>query len=381
MYKAYLRATALTSVVLCGLGLAAGCQGVEPEAPPDDVEQAASPLAGAIGVTLWANSLVKICWTNAGLAVEKERIRTAIESSWGDNSGLTFEWPSSANTTCPRSGEFVAAEYLPVFVVSDNDFGGVCAFGMGGRQGKSACGGVMQCQCVIHTDNDVWSGLPYGAIHEVGHGLGFIHEHKRTDRPGDLETTCNDENADPNKWTQNGNYTLETAFLPTPYDGGSLMNYCFDPDNDGVRGDSRVDVGLQYPEISPFDKLGIEMFYPYTLNRQPVPANGIGDASGTNFIVRSDVQTTLQTDWTARGALPSFFQNPAWRWRFGASLELQEQFSTSLTPAVAISGSKVVEVQVEDVLGRLHGWTRTTLRGDNAQFTGVVTTASNYLLM
>ena len=374
------RTSARTSA---GIGLAlalGGCYGVEAEERAEDVENIQSSLAASAGATLWdtQGSVVKICWTNTGLWDAKGRIQIAVEAAWGGPSGLTFVWPSATNDpTCPRSDETVANEFMPIFVVDTPSFGGVCNFGVGGRRPKEGCGGVMQCQCVIQTGTSSQYNLEYAAMHEVGHGLGMIHEHKRADRPANIQSTCTDPNPDPNKWTNNDQYTIESpAILPTPYDGASVMNYCYDPDNDGLHGEVRVNVGNQYPEDSLLDKLGIEILYPFGLNRRPVAANGIGNGDGTMYIVRGDVPTKLQIDWVSRGAATAFFSSP--RWRDGSTLA---QFSTSLSPSLTVVGSKVVEVEVNDGRGRHHSWTGATIIANTTLFTAVASTSNNYLLL
>jgi hypothetical protein len=395
MYRTVQRRPALARmlslVVAAGFSSCAG--GFEDQSSMDEGEVGSGVLeqglAAIPNTPLWdeAGGVVTICWTNTGLSTAKTRIREAVDSSWNAYSGLTFIWPSSANSTCPRSGDIVDSEYMPIFVQDAPSFGGVCSFGFGGRQDKSVCGGVMQCQCVINTASDsteVAREVEYATIHEVGHGLGMIHEHQRVDRPSNIASTCTDPNPDPTKWTTNGNYTIiNPAVLATKYDASSsMMSYCYDPDNDGVQGELRVNPGGGYPMLGPLDRLGMEMFYPFSFSRLPVASSGIGNAAGTEYVVRSDVATPLLTDWSDRGALSSFLKNsspPASiRWKDATTNVV---FSTSVSPSLTLSSTKVVAVEVDDALGRHHSWTSATMIPDNARFSGVVSSSSNYLLL
>jgi hypothetical protein len=263
------------------------CGGVEDTPRVQEQGTASEALAPKAGLTYWdANgSVVNICWTNSGLASEKDRIRTALQSTWDAYSGLTFTWPVDSNTTCPHTGEIVASTYLPIFVSDSSAFGGQCNAGFGARLDKSVCGGVMQCQCFVNTDFDsalTERSIEYAAMHEVAHGLGMIHEHQRADRPTDIASWCTDTNPDPNKWTTNPNYLIEPSLTVTVFDRtASVTSYCYDPDNDGVQNDPRVHPGGAYPELGVLDKLGIEMLHPFNLTRVPVAVGGIGDATGT----------------------------------------------------------------------------------------------------
>jgi hypothetical protein len=352
------------------IGLIVGCTG---SAPDDDQEtEFASKSEGlaarSADYNLWNlnNNVVDICWTDGGRAVDKDKVKTAIEASWRANSGLVFNWPASADTLCPAAP--IPAHYMPI-ELRDGGYGGHCENGYGARQAPPdptnpddpiANNCSNGCQCFIYGAGD--DLVMASAVHEIGHGLGLPHEHQRLDRPSDIEATCADGNPNPDKWTNDWQYSLDSSFrLLTQYDGlDSVMSYCRDLDRDGV-----PDL---LPELSAMDRLGIEMLYPFNLTRRIVAIGGVMSADGATAIVRSDVSTTFTVDWIARGGMSSALSN--FRWKLPSSgTVIWTTASPSFTFTTAAFALKVTH---DDVLLRHHASATTIFVANNSLHTAIL---------
>lgn len=322
-----------------------------------------SNLAAINSNSLWNQSqnVVNVCWSSTGKATQKNKIRDAIEATWKAHSGLIFNWPATTDTVCPVNP---SSSWMPIQILSASSYGGKCQFGYGGRLSQNDCGGVT-CQCYV---NDAYGAatplqeVAKAAVHEVGHGLGLAHEHKRKDRPVDIADTCADPNDTPESWVSNEQYTKDTTLkLLTPYDGlGSIMSYCIEPSRDGA-----TVIEADVFRLGTTDRLGIEMLYPFNLSRKPVLLGGVQNSSGSVTVVRSDVTTTLNIDWVARGALTSSLSNIHWKDNNGI-------FSSLPSPTITITSSRTIELELDDPLGRHHSWTATSVIASNALHTAIL---------
>jgi hypothetical protein len=359
------------ALAACSLLLAA-CGGLPTDADEQMTEKQ-SALAAYPGATWDSNNrIVNVCFINSGFATEKTLVKNAVAAAWGVNSGLTFNWPANIGTdVCPQSppgSGTIAPQYMPIWVhapVDSGDWGGNCAPGYGSRQTDIAtfCGNIATCQCMFSTASLTTNGnafLAQTSVHEIGHGLGLPHEHQRADRPSNIATTCVDPNNATADWVNGGNYQkLTTLKLLTDYDGlGSLMSYCRDFDQNGVWDNP------PFAQPSPLDALGIEIMYPKNFNRKPI-LGGFANASGSQFIVRSDKATAMKIDWIARGGHTTAVKNV--RWSDNVTV-----FSTAVSPSLLITSTKIIKVQLDDTFNRHHAWTQTTAVPSNTRHTALL---------
>lgn len=362
------------SIPLVALAALSGCGDLRPEpvsetAPLTRVSGALAAYSGSF--TLWdtQNNVVNICWVTAGLATEKNQVRDGVNAAWGAFSGLTFNWPANPGTdvcpTVPGQPTKVPSNYMPIQINVAGSYGGQCNAGVGARLSQTTCGNTAtECECFLNTgfnEPNPTAALIAAALHEIGHGLGLPHEHQRVDRPSDIQATCVDPNPDPNKWTDNGNYTVDSTYrLLTPYDGlKSIMSYCRDWDENG-----RADVP-PFLDLSAMDELGIEMLYPKSLGRRPTLPGAMTNAGGSQAIVRSDQTYSVMPDWVARGGLTNSLSGFQW-----ADQNLSV-FSTQPTLSLSFSSSRTIQLRMTDTLGRVHPFTPVSVVPNNALFTAI----------
>jgi hypothetical protein len=178
----------------------------------------------------------------------------------------------------------------------------------------------VQRDTVIDDDN-----LADIVVHEMGHVLGFRHEHERDDNPHLCCVDVNqDGNCNPLSWkapdfgeAPPGKGT-KTGFL-TKYDPTSIMSYCAAFYGSGEVG------------FSPMDALGAEIMYPLSYSRRLGCGTGCFHTS-TGVSTRRD--GSLVSDWTARGAVGIV---PDWFWPGGQAARLEVLPVTSLPTSVNVA--------------------------------------------
>ena len=94
---------------------------------------------------------------------------------------------------------------------------------------------------------------PWLALHELGHVIGLIHEHQRSDRSRYVDIPPEDK--DPN-WI----LLKDSINFGLPYDGRSMTHYGLDW-RGGRRDDGRREPGQQWSELSESDIRGIQILY------------------------------------------------------------------------------------------------------------------------
>jgi hypothetical protein len=178
-------------------------------------------------------------------------------------------------------------------------------------------------------------------IHEVGHTLGFDHEHRRKDAPGSVGTW--------NEYTKDkyGNPVDLTCIDGIVWDVDPDTNKPFQPtcDPSNTRQDAagvyitRYDVwsimnATNYcncrAELSVLDKLGLEISYPTDASRSSSRVHFdrsfvLGDGSLVSY-----EGARLQNDWFVRGALGAAFDSGGLYWQrfpfFGGTFDDGEGF-------------------------------------------------------
>jgi hypothetical protein len=286
---------------------------------------------------LWPES-TGICFRNTRLdggapvpgvdyAAARATVLSALGSSWGSVSVLHF----TDNSTCPAGVN--ANQVIQIGLLGDSAGFGTCGYGIG----TSCVVGVLAPDRIA----DV-------AVHEVGHGLGFGHEHQRMGANGSWEEPlCEFEQNRYNAGVDAGN-TVEivnrspVAFTKlTQFDPQSIMNYCSTKAPNGAP--------LTGAALTDLDRLGLEILYPGPAPQPVALSSALFTVMGRS-VGRSDLW--LSPGWLSRGALPSVFGMDAVQWRVD---NLTATWGTTF-PALIVpnygAGAHTVSGSFKDVLGR-----------------------------
>ena len=225
------------------------------------------PIAGVPNPNCQTNPETCTCsdglegsWASTSTAFEttKRWYQEALEEQWGKYSDLTFVWHGD----CPTS---IPAHWVPIRMVegsSDGSIGGYASWGAGDRNGQTNWiqGTDPESSITVNAyENGPFSEPQTKSmfVHEVGHVLGWPHEHERADRPMSF-AACDDLGK---ATTLPPNHTHLTE-----YDPDSIMNYCRD-----VNGDNQGDgyTPAVSASLTAQDRAGAQMLFgfpdPFTM--------------------------------------------------------------------------------------------------------------------
>lgn len=297
----------LSAIVLAATPFFSGC-GTSMETSPDrEVASRSDELASFSGVlSWWPNGVVQTCFKNPDSIPPAEfnglsqQILQTLRATWQASSNVTF---TGGGTCLASAGTNTMKISLPRFVRNAD---GTVKFGTDGMPVlDSAHGQCGRDNCFVGIGDP--GRILDVAVHEVGHGLGFGHEHQRAvmgpNGPTWEVALCAVEQQREVLGLA-GQRTPDISLIAlTGFDPVSIMNYCGIP-NGRPAGD---------PSLSEGDKLGVEVLYPRSLVRQPLLSSSLLVGAGGALIGRNDLE--LRTDWLERSVPAAVFGLDGVRWR------------------------------------------------------------------
>lgn len=230
-----MRRRLLIALMLGTTGMVGCDDGVDPAENLGMTEEALVKTGAA-----WPGGSVALCWdtirsvddataySNAGYSTAnwigpyhgqftslRQDVQTWVNEAWGQPIGVTFSWPTCpwttiAERTTQHNSLVASGQALFAIRMYDASLSSWSPVGFGP--------GVSD---IILTQKWDTQGRRQGALHELGHTLGFHHELERQDFPSDTPNTLGGGTCIPSATTYQN-------YLTTPADPNSIMNmgYC-----------------------------------------------------------------------------------------------------------------------------------------------------------
>jgi hypothetical protein len=244
-------AVALGALSMIG-SLASGCGG-DGDAPAA-LAETQSPLFQANNISLWTGDggLVPVCFSSRGSSPEAAWMKAALKHSWSAVAKINFVYLA----TCPSSGAFVRVNWE-----------GAPGWGSGfapsplGKTGGATSITLRYCTENCTPAEDYEEAFKQVSVHEMGHRLGFQHEHQRDDAP----PLC--ENQTGSDWD-----VISGIKVTARADVESIMNYC-----------RRYDPAGGPTEISPSGAVLEHKFLPYQFGYHGAERLSAGDQYGAGL--------------------------------------------------------------------------------------------------